>query len=210
MRIRGRTPRLAALTVALFVVSTGCGSSSGVQVSAGIPPRLVGPASHAFAGRVVSASPAGERAASCSATQLSGSAGQSGPAAGTEISVLLLHNISAKPCWLGGLFPLSASVRDAPPVSLHFRASADPALTLMPPTSTGPGPVAPGGYGAFIVTECLADECIQHTPHYTTLDIQIAPGHVVVMPYPPALAMGRPGTEGVAEPVPSATGILGH
>jgi hypothetical protein len=209
MRTRGRTLVLVALT-SVLVVSTGCGRNSGVQVSAATQPRSVSPASRVVSESSVAASPAGERPASCLASQLSASAGEAGPAAGTEIVVLLLRNVSAVPCWLGALFPLSASVKDAPPVALHFHASSNPAVAFVPPTSTGPGSVAPGRYGAFIVTECLANECVQHLPRYTTLDIAMSPNQVVAMSYPDVLRMGRPGTEGVAEPVPSPTGILGH
>lgn len=199
---------LVTATAALTILSACSGPARMTQINP--QSRSVGRTSAADNPPSASASTPRVSLPRCRASQLSAAVGESGPALGTENVVILLRNVSAEPCWLGGLFPLSAGVSGASPARLPFHASADPSIALTPAQVTGPGPVAPDHYGAFIVTECLAVECPQKQPVYRTLYIQVGIKQVVPMPYPAVLRMGPPGTEGLAEPVPSPTGILGH
>lgn len=207
-------PRSITLGAALvvMVILTGCGSTSRRAASASDESRAATPASSAARSSDSRTTAPLKRPARCTARELSASVGEHGPANGTENIVILLHNTSATSCWLGGLLPLSATHTDGTVAPLRFLASTDPALAGSPATATGPGPVEPGRYGAFLVTECLTGghKCAARSTLYVTLRIQLAPGQLVTMPYPSVFRLGTPGDEGVAEPVPSATGILGR
>jgi hypothetical protein len=146
----------------------------------------------------------------CRASQLTARVGESGPAAGTEYVVLLLRNIGGEPCRVSGLLPLLARVGGSPPTALPFRQSSDPAVALIPADGSPSQPLEVGHYAAFIVSECLADECARRQPHYTQLIIDVGTGQFLAMTYPTVLRHGRPGIEGPVVAVPQPTSILGH
>ncbi len=212
---RIRTGALSPTVAVLALITTGCAASQPAPASSHASQAL---APSRSAKSVVAASSAtgssvaaATRAATCTAGQLEGSVGENGPANGTENIVILLRNISAAGCWLGGVLPLSASQANDVVRQLLFHGSTDPAVARQPAT-TGPGLLKPGHYGAFIVTVCLAarTKCEASHLQLVTLRIQLPGNQIISMPYPAAFKLGMPGTESAAEPVPSPTGILGR
>jgi hypothetical protein len=151
--------------------------------------------------------PTPTRPAACTAGQLRGSVGEAGPAHGAENVIILLHNMSDTPCWLGGLLPLFGVTPGGVAQALRFQASTDPAYADPGPV-TGPGSVPASGYGAFLVTVDL--NCSAVTGRYSTLRIQLAPGQLVELPYPQQFTLGCPGNQAPAGPVPGPTGLLGQ
>jgi hypothetical protein len=210
-----RTGTLSATVAVLALITTGCAAARPPQASSratrALAPSRIAKSVAALSTATVSSGSAPTRAAACTAGQLEGSVGEDGPANGTENIVILLRNISAAGCWLGGVLPLSASRASGVVRELPFHASSDPAVARQP-AATGPGLVKPGRYGAFMVTVCLAagTKCEAPPLHFVTLRIQLARDQIISMPYPPAFKLGTPGTESAAEPVPSPTGILGR
>ena len=210
-----RTGTLSTTVAVLALITTGCAASRPPQASShatqALAPSRIPKSDAAASSATGSSVSAPTRAAACTAGQLKGSVGENGPTNGTENIVILLRNISAAGCWLGGVLPLSASQANGVVRELPFHGSANPAVARQPAT-TGPGLVKPGRYGAFMVTVCLAagTKCEAPPLHFVTLRIQLARDQIISMPYPPAFKLGTPGTESAAEPVPSPTGILGR
>ena len=149
------------------------------------------------------------RPTSCLGSQLTASLGEHGPAAGTEVVVILLHNGGSTACRLTGVPTLHGVDRRGHATRLAFRAATSPAQAIQPP-GTGSDLLGANHYGALLVTECLADECPEPVAHYVTLRIGLPDTQSVSMPYPSVLLLGSPGTETPAQPVPAPTGILGH
>lgn len=148
------------------------------------------------------------RAADCSGARLEATLGSAGPTNGNENVWILLHNTGGSPCWLGGLPPLSGVHPDGTAVTLPFAASTDPGYADPGPV-TGPGNLAPGGYGTFHLTVGLND-CPKFPGHFETLRIGLGTGGYVDMPYPVELTMGCLGYETQAGPIPSPGAIPGR
>ena len=195
----------------LALALCGCTSGTTKDHPASPSPRRA-PSSHVPPGRERSASSGdgAARRARCKAGQLTASVGQHGPANGTENVVIVLRNTSTTVCLLDGLLPLTATNEKGDIHRLGFHASSDPAVAAAPPNASGSSALRPGQYAAFILTECLTagTKCATSPSHYVTLHVRVADG-LVDMPYPHALTLGTPGTEGVARPVRSPSRVLG-
>jgi len=206
------TGTVCTTVAVLALITTGCAASQPPSLTTrALAPSRSAKSVVAASSATGSSVAAATRAATCTAGQLEGSVGENGPANGTENIVILLRNISAAGCWLGGVLPLSASQANDVVRQLLFHGSTDPAVARQPAT-TGPGLLKPGHYGAFIVTVCLAarTKCEASHLQLVTLRIQLPGNQIISMPYPAAFKLGMPGTESAAEPVPSPTGILGR
>lgn len=154
MARRSRSAVGAALAVVMAILAA-CTSTPRPTASASDPSRAAPRSSSTGQSASPRTSAPPKRPARCTARELSPSIGEHGPASGTENIVILLHNTSARSCLLAGLLPLSATKPDGMIARLRFLASTDPAVAATPATASGSGPVEPGRYGAFLVTECL-------------------------------------------------------
>ena len=146
-----------------------------------------------------STSPTSAAAApACLGSQLSASIGLAGPAAGEETIVVVLRNTSARPCYLAGLLPLTGVRSDGTVVDLGFRRTSGVGAPITPVTVSGN--VAPGGQGAFAVSEGL-NNCPK-LGTFAKLRIGLDSGTHVEMTWPPEFSLGCPGYEGPAGPIP--------
>ena len=146
-----------------------------------------------------STSPTSATAApACLGSQLSASIGLAGPAAGEETIVVVLHNTSTRPCYLAGLLPLTGVRSDGTVVDLGFRRTSGVGAPITP--VTGGGTVAPGGQGAFAVSEGL-NNCPK-LGSFAKLRIALgAQGHVDMV-WPAEFSVGCPSYQGPAGPIP--------
>jgi hypothetical protein len=137
-------------------------------------------------------------APACLGSQLSASIGPHGPAAGTEGILILLHNTSDRTCTLGGLPTLTGVRSDGTVVDLGFRRTSGVGAPITP--VTGGGTVAPGGQGAFAVSEGL-NNCPK-LGSFAKLRIALgAQGHVDMV-WPAEFSVGCPSYQGPAGPIP--------
>ncbi len=137
-------------------------------------------------------------APSCAADQLSPSIGRDGPAGGTDYILIALTNTSTQPCTLGGKVELTGIHPDGTVDNPGFTSYTDPGYAPASPV-TGPGPIAPGAAGGFVIGEGL--NCPPITGTYTTLRIQIANGPTIEMPWDPTFSGCSPSV-GPAGPIP--------
>ncbi len=137
-------------------------------------------------------------APACTADQLSPSIGRHGPAGGTDYILIVLTNASTQPCTLGGRVELTGIHPDGTIDNPGFTSSTDPGYAPASPV-TGPGPIAPGAAGGFVIGEGL--NCPPITGTYTTLRIQIANGPTLDMPWDPMFSGCSP-IVGPAGPIP--------
>lgn len=154
-------------------------------------------------------------AAGCTGSQLSAALGRAGPAAGTENILITLRNTSATSCRLGGILPLTGIRPDGTTMLLttpqappqhgphRFYGTADAAALVDLGHVTGPGLVAPGGYGGFPMSEGL-NHCPQRfkLTGFATLRIGLGQGQFVEMPWPRQLSAGCPLNQGPSGPIP--------
>ena len=149
-----------------------------------------------------STSPTSATAApACLGSQLSASIGPHGPAAGTENILILLHNTSDRTCTLGGLPTLTGVRADGTVVDLGFRRTSDQASIAL--TTTGPGPLPPGGRGGINLTEGL-NNCTK-LGTFAYLRIALPGNQHVDMPWSGVLSQGCPGNQGPAGLLPPGT-----
>jgi hypothetical protein len=140
-------------------------------------------------------------APACLGSQLSASIGPHGPAAGTEGILILLHNTSDRTCTLGGLPTLTGVRSDGTVVDLGFRRTSDQASIAL--TTTGPGPLPPGGRGGIDLTEGL-NNCTKLAT-FAYLRIALPGNQHVDMPWSGVLSQGCPGNQGPAGLLPPGT-----
>ena len=92
---------------------------------------------------------------------------------------VVMTNISDRPCWLGGVLPLTGVSASGAATPLVFPpGSSDTAY----PSPVAPGILDPGDRGALWVTTCL--NCETRSPLYRKLVIQVDPQHSVELAYP--------------------------
>ena len=127
----------------------------------------------------------GGRRARVPGSQLSASIGPHGPAAGTENILLLLHNTSDRTCTLGGLPTLTGVRADGTTSPLGFRRTSNHAYIAL--TTTGAGPLPPGGRGGMNVTEGL-NNCTK-LGTFACLRIALQGNQHVDMPWPGVLSL---------------------
>ncbi len=147
----------------------------------------------ALAQRVTVTSPTSAAAApACRGSQLPASIGPHGPAAGTENILTLLHNTSDRTCTLGGPPTLTGVRADGSTSPLGFRRTSNQAYIAL--TTTGPGPLPPGGRGGINVTEGL-NNCTK-LGTFAYLRIALPGNQHVDMPWPGALSLELPDLPG--------------
>jgi len=135
-------------------------------------------------------------AADCVASQLRPSLGSAGAAAGTGIIQILLQNVSAERCYLGGLLPLQGVTASGTSSRLIFPGDSATAY----PSPVVPGNVEPGNVGAFWVTTEL-NGC-QRGTRFAQLVIELSPKEHVQMPWLTDMSSGCLFAESAAGPFP--------
>ena len=135
-------------------------------------------------------------AADCVASQLRPSLGSAGAAAGTGIIQILLQNVSAERCYLGGLLPLQGVTASGTSSRLIFPGDSATAY----PSPVVPGNVEPGNVGAFWVTSEL-NGC-QRGTRFAQLVIELSPKEHVQMPWLTDMSSGCLFAESAAGPFP--------
>lgn len=143
--------------------------------------------------------------AACTASNLTAALdpARTGPTAGTENVVIILHNSSATGCRLGGLVSLTGLNASGAATPLAFRPSLDPGVAN-PGPAVGPGEVMPGKDGALHITLAL-NNCSTPGVKYRHLQIKLASGSALVMPFPNELAAtGCYGYAAQPGPIPAA------
>lgn len=135
-------------------------------------------------------------AAACVASQLRPSLGRAGAAAGTGIVQVLLKNVSAERCYLGGLLPLQGVTTSGTSSPLIFPGDSATAY----PSPVVPGNVEPGNLGAFWVTTQL-NGCQKGT-RFAQLVIELSPKEHVQMPWLTDMSSGCLFSESPAGPFP--------
>jgi hypothetical protein len=144
-------------------------------------------------------------AAACTSSNLTATLdpARTGPTAGTENVVIILHNSSTSGCRLGGLVALKGLNATGAATPLAFHPSLDPGVAD-PSPATGPGEVMPGKDGALHITLAL-NNCSTPGATYRHLQIKLASGSALVMPFPNELAAtGCYGYAAQPGPIPPA------
>lgn len=144
-------------------------------------------------------------AAACTASNLTATLdpARTGPTAGTENVVIILHNSSATGCRLGGLVSLEGLDATGAATPLAFHPSLDPGVAN-PGPAAGPGEVLPGKDGALHLTLAL-NNCSTPGAKYRHLQIKLASGSALVMSFPNELAAtGCYGYAAQPGPIPNA------
>jgi hypothetical protein len=193
--------RMALSTAgALFVVGgalAGCGQGASLSAPQASPTTATGTTTTSTPPAKAAIPSPAVTAALCSGPQLRPSLGIVGSAAGAGHVHVVMTNISDRPCWLGGVLPLTGVSASGAATPLVFTpGSSDTAY----PSPVVPGIFDPGDRGALWVTTCL--NCETRSPLYSKLVIQVDARHSVEMAYPKSLTDGLPAAESAAGPIP--------
>lgn len=162
----------AATSITLSVALAGCASGGGATQSTPPTPN----------------SPTTTAAPACTRHSLSPQMGTTGDAAGSQITQILLTNISGAPCRVAGVPTLLGVRSDGTTQMLGYRGSSDAAVVLQPPG--GPGTLQPGAHAQINVTVQLNNCPTPNSPDpkYVRLAIQLDSQTTVDMPFPSVLA----------------------
>lgn len=184
---------------ALFLVGgaiAGCGQGSSLSAPQASPTTSTGTTTTSTP-LAKTAIPPAATAALCTGPQLRPSLGIAGSAAGAGHVQVVMTNISDRPCWLGGVLPLTGVSASGAATPLVFTpGSSDTAY----PSPVVPGILDPGDRGSLWVTTCL--NCETRSPLFGKLVIQVDARHSVEMAYPKSLTDGLLAAESAAGPVP--------
>lgn len=182
-RVQGRkTAATVGLccVVAVTVVLAGCQSDAGASATGRTTPPAYSVPSPSGTG-----TPGTTQGGACSSTDLSARTGTSAASLGTQVTELLLRNVSTAPCIVGGLPTLIGVRGDGTQTVLPYVASADPSIVRQPPG--GAGTIQPGQDAELLVFDQLNNCAPDAAKKYSTLEIRMADGAVATLPFPAVL-----------------------